>query len=112
MKNELNNMLSLSQQPKKLRINGMFALYSWSVDKYGVAITAPSDREPAQLRLELRYELKLDKFYMTSKTLESRTIDGLLQEIPETMAAILDEINETLIKSFKNGQLLGNVEND
>lgn len=108
MKNEINDLLTLSTHSKRLEINSHFAVVATYTDKLGIN-TNFSNNEPVNMDLQLVYTQKGDKWLDKATTLKGRSYEELMEEIPDKMSEMLNDLAANLSKQFKNGYLLGKV---
>lgn len=108
MKNQIKEMLTLSKKNKSLRINQAFTLNADYIAENGFNVEL-TNSPPSELKLTLVYTLKHDKCFMKSRLITSRNVKEVIDEIAKAMQDILQEVSQELVKSFINGQLLGDV---
>lgn len=97
MKKELNQLLA--QDNGTLQINELFALKRWKLHKE----TDILGRDGEYLELEMTN--KYGKTRSGSIRIESRDTAGIMKEVEKAMAEMMDELKNTLIKSWNGGYL-------
>lgn len=108
MKKEINDLLTLSRHNKRLALNQHFTLVATYFDEIGLN-TNFSSAEPVKMELQLVYTQKGDKWFDRATTLKGRSYEELIEEIPDKMSEMLNDLAADLSKKFKNGYLLGKV---
>ena len=108
MTKEIKEMLKLGNKNKTLQLNGMFKLQASYNDENSFNVEL-SGKAPVEVKLELIYILKHDKYFLKTETIESKNVDGVIEEIELKMEKMLNEITLQLVQNFKNGYLKGNV---
>lgn len=97
MKKELKELLS--QDEGRLQINELFAIRRWVLHKD----TDILGREGEYLELEMTN--KYGKTRSASIRIESRDTKGIMQEVEAGMSKMMDELRDTLVRSWNGGYL-------
>ena len=111
MKKEINDLLTLSRHNKRLALNQHFTLVATYFDEIGLNINF-SSAEPVKMELQLVYTQKGDKWLDRATTLKGRSYEELIEEIPDKMSEMLNDLAADLSKQFKNGYIIGKVRTD
>ena len=90
MKKEINELLS--QKEAYLQINEIFKLHYWIFDK-----------ETNFLELEMTN--KYGKTRSGAIRIESRDVQGIMQEVSAAMEKMMDEFKNTLVRYWNGGYL-------
>jgi hypothetical protein len=114
MKKEIKAMLTESKNVKSLDINGAFRLESLTAHDY-------VSKQPIEVMLILRYQIKHDELSFMSRNIYTRPIDKditpeMIDVVTETiryaMLSMLKEVANALDNQFSNGYLLGTVKEE
>lgn len=104
MNKEINDLLTLSDHHKDLQLNGLFCLRAQYADDQGVSVEY-SGKAPVSVHITLVYTAKHNKNLFRSVPIESRTYQGIMEEVPAKMQTMLSEIGAELAKAFSAGYL-------
>ena len=97
MKKEIKELLE--QKDGFLQINELFQLHRWVLEENTDVLGRNGDY------LELEMTNKYGKTRSGSVRIESRDVQGIMQEVSDAMEKMMDEFKNTLVRYWNGGYL-------